>query len=364
MDTLTACHWGRTREFCGSLPRLLLFRRDDYRQVFEETRKSRDSITDSLLSLPGLRSARETLAGIVWLNVAAHIGVRFTVAVRVTHDLLNWEQSFVARWTPGWLREAARKKSMREFVTRAVRSCLTPWTLTKSSLMPSKWHTWITNAFVHVDALHLLSNMVGLWKLGLVVGGLPGVTAIDILCITVGASISGSAALLIVSHNVPASFIGCGASAVVYAISVAATLGAPLQTLKLDMFAFEIHPKAWVICAVSLISDVLGILASQGLINENAHGLINSSGTHSAPWSQMNRARQLVGHEAHLAGAAFGSAYYWLMIRPKMIEAQDRRVTEELGNDLTLSGPRNLEQVGSVGSEDLASAASDNSADG
>ncbi|KAI7404188.1 hypothetical protein KC336_g14076 [Hortaea werneckii] len=206
--------------------------------------------------------------------------------------------------------------------------------------------------------------MLGLWTFGDVLGGLPEVTAIDILCITVGASIAGSAADLTFSRRFRPDVIACGASAIVYAVGAAATLGAPIETLKLDLFPFEIHAKAWVICAVSLVTDVLGILASRGLIKENAYGLLNSSGTQSAPWGQTIRARQLIGHEAHLAGAAFGSVYYWIMIRPKMTKAQDRRVTEELGNDLTLAGPRNIEQVGSAGSESLASAAFDNRANG
>lgn len=364
MDTLTACHWKRTREFCGKLPRLLLFRRDDYRQVLEETRKSRDLTTDALLSLPGLRSPRETLAGIVWLNVAVHIGLKLKIAARVTHDLLEWEHSFVARWTSGWLREAAREECMRGYSIRAIRSCLTPWTLTKSSLMPSNWHTWITNVFIHVDLQHLLSNMLGLWKLGIVVAGLPGVTAIDILCITMGSSISGSAACLVVSQNAQSDFIGCGASAVVYAISVAASLGASTETIKLEMPPVEIHAKPWAVTAFSLATDILGVLASRGGLAAKFHGRFNSSAAQSTPWDRNAHTRTFVGHAAHLAGAAFGAAYYWLLLRPKMTRAQGRRLTEGLTNDMTLAGPRNTEQDHSILSDDLPVPASGHGTDG
>lgn len=373
MDTLTACHWKRTREFCGSLPRLLLFRRDDYHQIVEKARKSRNSIADELLkprssiadgllSLPVLRSPRETLAGIVWLNVAVHISLKLKVAARLAHDLLDWEQSFAARWTSGWLREAVRKEYMRGSSIRAIRSCLTPWTLTKSSLMPCNWHTWITNAFVHIDALHLLSNMLAFWKLGIVVAGLPGVTAIDILCMTVGASISGSAACLIASHDSRTDFIGCGASAVVNAISVAASFGAPEETIKLEMPPFEIHAKPWAVTAFSLVTDVVGVLASQKVFAAKLHGLSDPSATQSAPWNRSPLTRTFVGHAAHLAGAAFGAAYYWIMIRPRMTQAQDRRVTEEVGNDISLTGQRNTGQEDSVVCNDLALTASDDSA--
>lgn len=363
MDTLTACHWKRTREFCGSLPRLLLFSRDDDRQVFEEPRKPGKSIADGLLSLPVLRSPRGALAGIVWLNVAVHISVRLKIAARLTHDFLDWEQSFAARWTSGWLREAVRKEAMRESSTRALRSFLTPWALSRSSVMPNKWHTWVTNAFIHVHPLHLLSNMLALWKLGTVVAGLRGVTAIDILCITVGASISGSAACL-VSHNLRSDFIGCGASAVVNALSVAASFGAPTETIKLELPPLEIHAKPWALTTFSLVTDVVGVLASERVFAAKLHGLSNPSATQSAPWDRITPTRAFVGHAAHLAGAAFGAAYYWLILRPKMIQEQDQRMIEEVGNDMSLTGQRKTEQDDSVVSYDLALTASDNGADG
>ncbi|GAB1732245.1 hypothetical protein NU195Hw_g1034t1 [Hortaea werneckii] len=206
--------------------------------------------------------------------------------------------------------------------------------------------------------------MLGLWKLGLVVGGLPGVTAIDILCITVGASISGSAACLIVSQNAPADFIGCGASAVVYAISVAASLGAPTETIRLEMQPFEIHAKPWAVTAFSLVMDVLGFLTSQGVLPSKFHVRLDPSATQSIPWDQNTGTRMFVGHAAHLAGAAFGAAYYWLMLRSKIARAQNRKVTEGLGNDMTLADHRNTEQDHSILSEDLPVPASGHGTDG
>ena len=206
--------------------------------------------------------------------------------------------------------------------------------------------------------------MLAFWKLGIVVAGLPGVTAIDILCMTVGASISGSAACLIASHSSRTDFIGCGASAVVNAISVAASLGAPTDTIKLEMPPFEIHAKPWAVTAFSLITDVAGVLASQGVFAAKLHGLSNPSATQSAPWDRMTLTRTFVGHAAHLAGAAFGAAYYLLRIRPKMTQAQDRRVTDEVENDMSLTGQRKTDRDDSVVSDDLALTASNNSADG
>ena len=167
-----------------------------------------------------------------------------------------------------------------------------------------------------------------------------------------GASVSGSAASLIVSQNMRSDFIGCGASAVVYAISVAASLGAPTETIKLEMQPLEIHAKPWAVTVFSLATDILGFLASQGGLAANLHRRFDSSATQSIPWDQNPRTRIFVGHAAHLAGAAIGAAYYWLILRPKMARVQNRRLTEGLANGMNQRDQRDTEQDHSILPED------------
>lgn len=138
-------------------------------------------------------------------------------------------------------------------------------------------HPWtlLTAAFSHVDANHLLFNLLGLWVFGGPVQARYGGRALTVLYV-VGA-LCASLAHLALS---PSPMLG--ASGAVLALSVVFAMTWP-QTRLLVFFVLPL--PAWLAVAGFVVMDVIGLVGPGDGI----------------------------AHAAHLGGAAFGAL--WVMLR-------------------------------------------------
>ena len=163
------------------------------------------------------------------------------------------------------------------------------------------WRVWtlVTTSFSHLDATHLLMNLIGLYVFGRPVRNALGDKELLKLYLAGGivASIGHVIANLIHIVDVGAA----GASGSVMAIAVVFAALFPKATLLLNFF---IPIKAWLAVLLFIVIDLVGAF---GVTSVDA--VLNPGGN--------------IAHAAHLGGAAFGGLYYLLWIRPKLVEQPD-----------------------------------------
>jgi len=146
--------------------------------------------------------------------------------------------------------------------------------------------TLLTAAFSHFDANHLLFNLIGLWVFGAPVQARYGPRAMVVLYIA-GALCASLAHLALSSSPM------LGASGAVLALSVVFALTFPQQRL---LVWFLLPMPAWLAVGGFVVLDVVGLVGPGDGI----------------------------AHAAHLGGAAFGAAWWWLTQR-RAVSPEGRR---------------------------------------
>jgi membrane associated rhomboid family serine protease len=171
-------------------------------------------------------------------------------------------------------------------------------TNSKFNVTAGRYWTLVTASFSHSAPQHLLENMLGLamFAPAFYTAGGVGIGAIQIMGLTLGSAIFSNLTSLIYRRNAPldpryaeaedmrAHPSGGGASGILNAFATAATCLAPRSRIALGRFRLPIR-MYWV-TMLFVFGDLMTLGADDG-----------------------------VGHEAHLAGAAFGLAYYLFALR-------------------------------------------------
>lgn len=149
--------------------------------------------------------------------------------------------------------------------------------------------TLVTSAFSHVDATHLLFNMIALYVFGRPVAMTLGTRGIlhlyfaGALLASLGHVVFG----LITGEPNPA----LGASGAVMAIAVVYAALYPKATLLINFF---IPIPAALAVALYIALDLLGVIG-------------------------MGVGRSNIAHAAHLGGALYGLGYYFVSVRPRLV---------------------------------------------
>jgi membrane associated rhomboid family serine protease len=152
----------------------------------------------------------------------------------------------------------------------------------------NRYWTMITSEFSHVSLAHFGFNMVALYQLSQVLVYTPGVTAVSIAGLMVGSAVAASAGFLVDAAvarqaNAHVQKVGLGASGIVSGITAAVAFMAP----KMQILLFGIVPMPmWAFGVGTVLYDTYFLGGNTG-----------------------------IGHSAHLGGAAFGVAYYFLRLR-------------------------------------------------
>jgi rhomboid-like protein len=176
--------------------------------------------------------------------------------------------------------------------------------LTNEGVFNGRVWTLITTCFSHYDATHLLFNMIGLYVFGGPVRAVVGDKGILQLYFAGGlcASLAHLGANLIAGVDAGA----VGASGSVMAIAVVFAALYPQATLLLNFF---IPVKAWLAVILFIGIDLIGAFGV-----DSVDAALNPGAN--------------IAHAAHLGGALLGGLYYWLRLRPRLLQASERRSGE------------------------------------
>lgn len=202
-------------------------------------------------------------------------------------------------------------------VARDVSGFAQKWAYSSATWYPAQWHTLITTHFLHLDPWHLIVNMAALAGFGRTCARRPGVNAFHIAAITLGSCLCSSLATLIEKTYISPGdkWLGLGASGVVCAFAAVAVLSDPAEKVHRRVGPIEISISQWAVLPLYFLGDVIGLLKP-----------FQPSGRLSRP---VGSQRHNIGHSAHLGGALFGAAYYWLVLRASCRDSA-RRSDEEL----------------------------------
>jgi membrane associated rhomboid family serine protease len=168
----------------------------------------------------------------------------------------------------------------------------------KFNITAGRYWTLVTSSFSHFAPQNLLVNMLALamFAPAFYTAGGVGIGASHILRLTLGSAIFSNLTCLVYRWNKPldprfakaddirAHWSGAGASGVANAFATVATCLAPRRRIAVGRFRTPIRIY-WVTMFI-VFSDLMALGKDDG-----------------------------VGHEVHLAGAAFGLAYYLFVLR-------------------------------------------------
>lgn len=158
--------------------------------------------------------------------------------------------------------------------------------LSRQAIREGRYWTIITNTFSHHTLSHILFNMIALYSFSAVLLWQPAVSAMQYLALIVGSGLSGSAAFLEHSWINKDNHRGLGASGIVSGVGVAAAFLDP----RAKFLIWGIVPAPlWMLVSAAALLDILLLGASDK-----------------------------VGHSAHIGGALFGAAYYFVSIRARL----------------------------------------------
>ena len=307
MDQFTPLQCEQARAFWRQLPRNRRAIQELYSETVEKMRTTWTSFEPwthfGVNSDPRNLGPMETLKALISLNGVAPISLCHALLRAKLDAETKWPSTFRAQWLPYSMQEGAHTAYMKSAAEKAWIQWTRNHALTERSTQPSRWHTWITSSFVHAEGMHLVANMFAFWNLGKLVIALPGMTSFHLACLALGGSFFGSAAtiLSIQGFHSYSPFIcprwsAAGASAIVCAFGAVAGLGSPRESVKLMAGPIDVNITAWGFAALSVASEIIGWSRSR-----KGYPAIGVRG---------------IGHSAHLAGFAFGAAYYFLFLRP------------------------------------------------
>ncbi|XP_054804677.1 RHOMBOID-like protein 12, mitochondrial [Prosopis cineraria] len=168
------------------------------------------------------------------------------------------------------------------------------FTISLHNLKCGRLHTLVTNAFSHIDSMHIINNMIGLYFFGTNIGRALGPEYL--LKLYLAGAVVGSVFYL--AHQaykaqtsegwrcVEVSKYALGASGAVNAIVLLSIFLFPRQTLYVNF----IIPVPAILLGIYLIgSDVLNIIKGDSRISGSAH--LGGAAAAAAAWARIRRGR-------------------------------------------------------------------------
>lgn len=261
-----------------------------------------------------ISGAKGPLYALLLLNLPAPISALYTMVAARADARREWPKTFGARWIPS-IFSSTRKSLLEQFEKDAIfaarRRWSGVWLLTGSSTRPDRWHTWITSNFVHLKPMHLLDNLLALSMFGNFVTKVPGINALHITAIVLGSSVFGSLAM-IVEHNVISGTVNWaagGTSTIASALGAIAAFGVPHERMHVGPLSIPV----WAVITATFIADFWGWFEANP----------------TAASKLLEVKPQRIGHVAHLAGAVFGAAYYFVALKryaaKSAVEVEEKR---------------------------------------
>ncbi|EME49181.1 hypothetical protein DOTSEDRAFT_163305 [Dothistroma septosporum NZE10] len=246
------------------------------------------------------------------LNVPAFLKAQMIKVHATKQAIDSWTRwsadTFSGRWTSETLEWLGAKDKIIAANSHMKGTLATYEWIHRFGLSPtSPLYTWLTNGFIHLDASHLISNMIGLVSVAPICSRVPGMTPSHVFAITIGSSICASAAQVtewkfrVVPGHREAFMHAIGASGIVKAFIAVAAAGAREEPVTL----FGISVPCWIVGLLSIAGDVAGLLRLDELMVGKRKSWLDA----------MRQPR--IGYAAHLGGAAFGLIYYYAMLRPR-----------------------------------------------
>ncbi|OCK82432.1 rhomboid-domain-containing protein [Lepidopterella palustris CBS 459.81] len=155
------------------------------------------------------------------------------------------------------------------------------------SIRAGKYWTVLTSAFMHMQPMHIIGNLISMYAFGTVIISVSPITAAEMAILALGSAIAGNAGFIVhQSHSeVPGQNVGgLGASGVVMGMGGAAVCLFPRAKLLL----YGVAPvPLWAIIGVYFAIDSY----------------------------YLNQKGSRVSHSGHLGGLAFGFLYYLVRLR-------------------------------------------------
>lgn len=151
-----------------------------------------------------------------------------------------------------------------------------------------RWWTSVTATFSHKDLPHFIFNMIALKSFGdAMIAYLPRVNPASFLTLYLGAGLAGSLGFYYQkkTQDDRQQSAAIGASGAVTGLAAAVALIAP--NAKWQFVFIPVGIPAWAMFSAYIAYDAF----------------------------YMNDPNSRVGHSGHIGGAAFGAAYYWLVLR-------------------------------------------------
>jgi len=148
-----------------------------------------------------------------------------------------------------------------------------------------QYHRLITSAFLHVDMLHLLFNMMALLSFGPVVERLLGTDGMIVIYV---GSILASKLVAIYNNRTNPAYSAVGASGAVSGVILSFCLFFPFDNIYLLGLPFGIPALLFGVGYMALSAQLMG------------------------------NANRVIGHEAHLGGAA-GGILLTILMRPDIV---------------------------------------------
>ncbi|KAK7736659.1 hypothetical protein SLS53_006865 [Cytospora paraplurivora] len=183
------------------------------------------------------------------------------------------------------------------------------YTLSRKNIAEGRWWTLLTSALSHKDLVHLGVNMTVLHttvKIGF--SHLIGLGPVRMGTLAVGSALCGSLGSLYDYGKAAEAGMGegsgLGASGMVEGLMVATALAVP--RLPMQLFPIPIPMPYWVLVGGFVGYDMYRLYEQR------------TSGRRKQNWMGA-----YVGYAAHLGGAAFGAAFYFLAMRRGMVVRRD-----------------------------------------
>lgn len=247
-------------------------------------------------SKDAVESSTTAFVALALLNIPAPATYYFIKARATRQALLEWPETFNARWVSHYFPDK-QPSLLAEHISLRVKEALQGFTsqLVLSSLTArqNRWWTILTANFTHFNLSHLLGNMLALNAVGPACAEVPGMSPVHVLGIALTTSlVTGFQALYRLSDT--PNWRMCGFSAVLCAFTSVAALGAPQS--KPDMFGkYPVQARSvWTVAGMQILGDVISLARAQ-------------SGTSGG--SRFGKT-ETVDYVAHLVGYACGAAYY------------------------------------------------------
>jgi membrane associated rhomboid family serine protease len=205
-------------------------------------------------------------------------------------------------------REVALGIASQEEFSRAAHWWITRIGFSAQGLREGYFWTIITSCFFHLEFLHLLRSLIGIYEFSGPCAQIPGMNAWHVGVVTVGSCIVTNLFGLVQYSGVlstargapPLPMQACGGSGIVAAFMGIAVMYKPLERVGWGVAGTTITVPLWVYSGLFVFGNALSLSMTLGIVNLPLLG-----------------AHPHVAYAAHLSGAAFGAGYYWLILRPQ-----------------------------------------------